>query len=48
MNNPLLSDWTTPFGIAPFDAIRDEDFSPALDAALAEARAVAADLRQHR
>jgi peptidyl-dipeptidase Dcp len=39
MTNPLLSDWTTPFGIAPFDAIRDDDFSPALDAALAEARA---------
>jgi peptidyl-dipeptidase Dcp len=42
MTNPLLSDWTTPFGIAPFDAIRDDDFSPALDAALTEARAAVA------
>ncbi len=42
MTNALLADWTTPFGIAPFDAIRDEDFSPALDAALAEARAAVA------
>jgi peptidyl-dipeptidase Dcp len=39
MTNALLADWTTPFGIAPFDSIRDEDFAPAFDAALAEARA---------
>ncbi len=44
MTNPLLSNWTTPFGIAPFDAIRDEDFSPALDAALTEARAAVAEI----
>jgi peptidyl-dipeptidase Dcp len=44
MTNPLLSNWTTPFGIAPFDAIRDEDFSPALDAALTEARATVAEI----
>jgi len=37
--NPLLSDWTGPFGLPPFDAIRDEDFAPAFDAALSEARA---------
>jgi peptidyl-dipeptidase Dcp len=42
MTNPLLADWSTPFGIAPFDKVRDEDFSPALDAALAEARAAVA------
>ncbi|WP_171124513.1 MULTISPECIES: M3 family metallopeptidase [unclassified Ruegeria] len=34
MTNPILSDWTTPFEIAPFDTIADSDFSPALDAAL--------------
>ncbi|MEM8576433.1 MAG: M3 family metallopeptidase [Pseudomonadota bacterium] len=39
MTNPLLSDWDTPFGIAPFDAISDDDFAPALDAALASHRA---------
>ncbi|KPP88160.1 MAG: peptidyl-dipeptidase Dcp [Rhodobacteraceae bacterium HLUCCO07] len=36
MTNPLLTDWDTPFGIAPFDAISDEDFAPALEVALAE------------
>ena len=36
MTNPLLQDWTTPFQIAPFDRIVDEDFAPALDQALAE------------
>lgn len=39
MTNPLLQDWTTPFQIAPFDRISDEDFTPALTAALAEHRA---------
>ncbi len=38
MTNPLLSPWTAPFGLPPFAAIRDEDFGPAFDAALAEAR----------
>ncbi|KMK68628.1 M3 family metallopeptidase [Puniceibacterium sp. IMCC21224] len=35
MTNPLIADWTTPFGLAPFDAVTDADFAPALDAALA-------------
>jgi peptidyl-dipeptidase Dcp len=35
MTNPLLADWDTPFQIAPFDKITDEDFAPALDTALA-------------
>ena len=35
MTNPLLAPWVTPFGIAPFDLISDEDFAPALDVALA-------------
>ena len=39
MMNALLTEWTGPFGLAPFDAIRDEDFSPAFDAGLTEARA---------
>ncbi|WP_170592073.1 M3 family metallopeptidase [Ruegeria arenilitoris] len=34
MTNPILSDWTIPFEIAPFAEISDEDFSPALEAAL--------------
>ena len=36
MTNPILSDWKTPFQIAPFDAISDDDFAPALELALAE------------
>ena len=54
--NPLLEDWTTPFGLPPFAAIETGHFAPAFEAALAEARAnidaIAADparaeLRQH-
>lgn len=37
--NMLLQDWTTPFGIAPFDQISDEDFAPALEKALAAHKA---------
>ncbi|PIE13372.1 MAG: peptidase M3 [Rhodobacterales bacterium] len=36
MHNPILSQWDTPFELAPFDRISDDDFAPALDAALAE------------
>ena len=39
MTNPLLAAWTGDFALPPFAAIRDEDFAPAFDAALAEARA---------
>ena len=36
--NPLLQEWTTPFGVPPFDRIQNAHFRPAFDAALAEAR----------
>jgi len=39
MTNPLLQDWQTPFELPPFEQITDEDFGPAMDAALEEARA---------
>ncbi|MBD3665839.1 M3 family metallopeptidase [Sulfitobacter sp. TSTF-M16] len=39
MTNPLLQDWDTPFEVAPFDRITDEDFAPALEVALAEHKA---------
>ena len=26
MTNPLLAEWTGPFGLPPFDAIEDADF----------------------
>ena len=36
--NALLSDWSTPFKLPPFDAFEDTDFEPAFDAALDQAR----------
>ncbi|UWQ78959.1 M3 family metallopeptidase [Leisingera sp. S132] len=39
MSNPLLSRWDTPFEIAPFNSISDEDFAPALEQALAAHKA---------
>jgi peptidyl-dipeptidase Dcp len=37
--NALTSPWNTTFSLPPFAEIRDEEFAPAFDAALAEARA---------
>ena len=37
-DNPLLHDWPTPFGIAPFNLIRPEHFKPAVEAAISIAR----------
>ena len=39
MNNALLAEWDTPFGLPPFNEISDEDFAPAFDKALEAARA---------
>jgi peptidyl-dipeptidase Dcp len=37
--NPLLQkEWSTPFGVPPFDQIRNEHYRPAFDAAFAEAK----------
>src|ERR1700729_3817035 len=45
--NPLLQPWTGPFEAPPFDRFEPQQFRPAFDAALAQARAeidaVAAD-----
>jgi peptidyl-dipeptidase Dcp len=45
--NPLLEDWTAPFGVPPFDRITTDHIRPAFLAALREARdnidAIAAD-----
>ncbi|SDX11823.1 peptidyl-dipeptidase Dcp Metallo peptidase. MEROPS family M03A [Ruegeria halocynthiae] len=47
MTNPILSDWNTPFEIAPFANISDDDFAPALEQAMqahdAEIEAIAAN-----
>lgn len=36
--NPLLEDWTTPFGLPPFERIDDSHFAPAFEAAIKAAR----------
>jgi peptidyl-dipeptidase Dcp len=37
VTNPLLAEWTGPYGgVPPFDQVRVEDFEPALEAAMAE------------
>ncbi len=46
MTNPLLSVWEGDFGLPPFAAIRDEDFAPAFEAGLAEARAAIAAIAE--
>jgi len=35
-NNPLLSEWNTPFGVPPFDKINNNHYQPAFEAAMAE------------
>ncbi len=42
--NPLLAPWTGAFDLPPFAAITDDDFAPAFDTGLAEARARIAEI----
>jgi peptidyl-dipeptidase Dcp len=48
--NPLLAEWTAPFGVPPLDRVAPADFRPAFDHAMAEHRseiaAIAADPAQ--
>ncbi len=37
--NALLTDWTGPYGLPPFERITDADFAPAFETALTQARA---------
>ena len=39
MTNPLLVDWTNPFGLPPFADMSDDDFAPGFEASLTQARA---------
>ena len=39
MTNPLLADWTTPFGLPPFADMSDDDFAPGFETSLTLARA---------
>ena len=34
--NPFFTEWDTPYGIPPFDLIKDEHYKPAVEAAIAE------------
>lgn len=45
--NPFFQDWDTPFGIPPFDAIKDEHYKPAVAAAFVELRAEIAAIRDN-
>ncbi len=37
--NPFFTEWTTPFGVPPFDEIEEDDFLPAFERAIADERA---------
>jgi len=37
--NPILSEWSTPFGVPPFDVIKAEHYMPAFEAAFKENKA---------
>jgi peptidyl-dipeptidase Dcp len=39
ITNPLLADWTTPYGLPPFDRISPAHFAPAFEAAMQAQRA---------
>jgi peptidyl-dipeptidase Dcp len=45
--NPFFAAWETPYGIPPFDAIRDEHYKPAFDAGIEELRADVAVIRDN-
>jgi peptidyl-dipeptidase Dcp len=38
-DNPFFTEWDTPYGIPPFDAIRDEHYKPAFEAGIEQQRA---------
>ncbi|MFB0937693.1 MAG: peptidase M3, partial [Urechidicola sp.] len=35
-DNPLLIEWNTPFGVPPFDKIKNEDYKPAFEVGIKE------------
>src|SRR3954469_16218969 len=46
--NPLLADWTAPFGVPPLAAIKPEHFPPAFEQALAAHRAEVGTIAESR
>ena len=45
--NPFFEEWDTPFGIPPFDRIRDEHYKPAFERGIEELRADIAAIRDN-
>ncbi|MEJ2385324.1 MAG: M3 family metallopeptidase [Xanthomonadales bacterium] len=45
--NPFFAEWDTPFGIPPFDQIRDEHYKPAFEAGIEQLRADVAAIRDN-
>jgi peptidyl-dipeptidase Dcp len=46
-DNPFFEEWDTPYGIPPFDRIRDEHFKPAFERGIDELRAEIAAIRDN-
>lgn len=46
-DNPFLEEWDTPYGIPPFDRIRDEHYAPAFDRGIEELRTEIAAIRDN-
>jgi len=42
--NPFYAEWKTPFGVPPFDQIRNEHYLPAIDSGIALARLQIAEI----
>lgn len=45
--NPFFTEWTTPFGVPPFEQIHEEHFLPAFERAIAEQRAAVEVIAQN-
>jgi peptidyl-dipeptidase Dcp len=45
--NPFFEEWDTPYGIPPFDRIRDEHYKPAFDRGIEELRVEIAAIRDN-
>ena len=39
MDNPFFTEWTTPFGVPPFDDIKDEHYVPAIEEGIKQQQA---------
>jgi peptidyl-dipeptidase Dcp len=46
-DNPFFAPWDTPYGIPPFDRIRDEHYAPAFDRGIEELRVEIAAIRDN-